>query len=758
MSFFEELKRRNVIRIAIAYGVVSWFLLQLADLVLENIAAPVWVMQTLMLLMVIGFPLAILFAWAFERTPEGLKREKDVDRSQSITTQTGRKLDRAIIGVLTIVVGYLLVDKLILNENGSGSISPDSAQTTELSDQEKLNLTPVEVATEAAPSVAVLPFVNMSGDKENEYFSDGLTETLLHMLAQLPDLKVAARTSSFAFKGQNTSVGEIARTLGVAHILEGSVQKSGDRVRITAQLIRAEDGFHVWSQNYTRPLEDIFAIQDEIAEDVAGALDLSLLGGANQAIRGVETTNLTAYESYLKGLEQQAIYSYGSLSIAENHFKQALARDPEFTDARLALVRNYLLKNGTGLIKNEEARLLVEPLIERVREQHPDNRLARALEIVTHIQTNLMTISKEEMQPSIAELRNLLPLIPTETIARERVAQVLNFYFKDDQSALEVLEAGLMIDPLDANLHGTIGGIHRDQKRLDKALASYQKAQKLAPDNPNVYSDLAELEEDKNNLVAGLQWRRKATEVDPQDHELAAAIAHILYKLELPEEGDQWYARITALAPGSPVAKHAEIHRYIARKEFQNALDLCRSMITDQVENRRDAFGEALFTYQQLMMDSGKSKEAYDFLVSLKPEITNYGVLPSDFNVMMMQMSSTNLMSGFETFETRKDAWTKIAASWDKAGFPWREPDNRGFLLDKIYTGDVDAAISIDLEHHLSKPLATRLEMHIRKNKAIFAEVYADPRVVIRMAELGKQHEQFREQVRELMLEPEWSQ
>ena len=150
--------------------------------------------------------------------------------------------------------------------------------------------------------------------KENEYFSDGLTETLLHMLAQLPDLRVAARTSSFAFKGKDTGIAEIADTLGVAHILEGSVQKSGDRVRVTAQLIRAEDGFHVWSQNYTRPLEDIFAIQDEIATDVAGALDSSLLGGTKPRLFvALSTRNLNAYDSYLKGLEQQAIFSYGSL-------------------------------------------------------------------------------------------------------------------------------------------------------------------------------------------------------------------------------------------------------------------------------------------------------------------------------------------------------------------------------------------------------------------------------------------------------------
>ena len=157
-------------------------------------------------------------------------------------------------------------------------------------------------------------------------------------------------------------------------------------------------------------------------------------------------------------------------------------------------------------------------------------------------------------------------------------------------------------------------------------------------------------------------------------------------------------------------------------------------------------------------MDSGKSREAYDFLVSVKPEITNYEEMPPDFNAFLMQLSSIDLMSGFETFETRKNAWLKVAENSDEAGFPWREPDSIGLLLDKIYTGDLEAAINLNLEHHLSKPLAANLEMHLKIDKAIFADVYADPRVAARMAELGKEQEKFREQVRELMLEPEWNQ
>ena len=746
MSLFEELKRRNVIRVAIAYGVASWFILQLADVVLENIGAPGWVMQTVMLVLAAGFPLAVIFAWAFEMTPEGIKKEKDVDRTQSITSVTGRKLDRMIIGVLTVTVAYLLIDKLVLTDS-----LPAPAETAQSA--------PIETETpvDTGPSVAVLPFINMSGDKENEYFSDGLTETLLHMLAQLPDLRVAARTSSFAFKGKDTGIAEISETLGVAHVLEGSVQKSGNRVRITAQLVRAEDGFHVWSQNYDRNLDDIFAIQDEIAKDVAGALDTSLLGGSSQSMLSVDTSNVAAFESYLKGLEQQAIFSYSSLEIAENHFKQALAHDPAFTDARLALVRNYVLKNGTGLLNDEELVELANPLISQVREQQPDNHLARAHELVISIVIFDSSKNKDERELEVAELRNLLPLIPGETYAREVVARTLNFFFEKPQQAIEVLQAGLLVDPLQAELYSSLGNIYRDQEQLDKARQTLQRAQQLAPENPNFYSDLANLEKESNNLPAALNWQRKATEVDPQDHEIAAGIAMDLYELGLPEEGDHWFARVKALVPDSPYQHNLEIERAIARKEFDQAIAMAENVIRAQVPDRNGSFGNPLFTYSSLMLDSGKAQQAYDFLVSLRPEIADYSALPVGLEGVLMQIASVRLLTGFESNELREQAWLQMVSNWEALGFPWQDP-KRGNLMDNyIITGDIPAAIDSYL-FRLNLPMAVNLQRHKRRDKAFYAPLYDDPVVTARLSQLDSEFAQLREQVSEMMQEPEWNQ
>jgi len=241
MSFVGELKRRNVVRVGIAYVVIGWVLAQIAEFAFDNFGAPDWVLKSFVVFLLLGLPIVLIFAWAFEVTPEGIKREKDVDRSDSITPRTGRKIDYLIIGVLIVAVAILGFDKL----------TGRSADTS---------------ASNETQLIAVLPFVNMSGDED--YFADGLTEELLNLLAKNLDLKVAGRTSSFAFKGQNDDLRAIGNALGVAKVLEGSVRRSGERLRVTAQLINVEDGFHIWSETYDRKLADVFDIQDEVAGDV----------------------------------------------------------------------------------------------------------------------------------------------------------------------------------------------------------------------------------------------------------------------------------------------------------------------------------------------------------------------------------------------------------------------------------------------------------------------------------------------------------
>jgi TolB-like protein len=264
MSLIAELKRRNVFRVGVAYGIVGWLLVEMASVVLPALRLPEWTLTLLVFLVVMGFPLALFFAWAFELTPEGIKRDAEIDRGQSITHATGRKFDFAIIGLLALVVVFLVLDNYVLEaESEEAVVAPEPLLVAEADVQEK--------------SIAVLPFENLSDDASNEYFSHGISEELLNVLTRVTSLRVASRTSSFSFKGTNTAIPEIAAQLNVNHILEGSVRKAGNRVRITAQLIDVESDSHLWSDSYDRELDDIFSIQKEIAAHIVAELTQTLV-------------------------------------------------------------------------------------------------------------------------------------------------------------------------------------------------------------------------------------------------------------------------------------------------------------------------------------------------------------------------------------------------------------------------------------------------------------------------------------------------
>ncbi|MFV1998650.1 MAG: adenylyl cyclase, partial [Acidiferrobacterales bacterium] len=322
MSFFDELKRRNVFKVAAAYVIVGWLIMQAGEVMSPALNLPGWVNSMLAFFLILGFPLAMFFAWAFELTPEGLKKEKDVDRSQSVTSATGQKLNLTIIALLVLGMTFFVWEARFK----SNTVIPAKAGTSQ----------PAIVVEQSAPkpadnfqTIAVLPFVNMSSDKEQEYFSDGLSEELLNLLAKIPELRVAARTSSFSFKGKDIDIPEIAARLKVAHVLEGSVRKSGNQIRITAQLIQADNGYHLWSETYDRELDNIFQIQDEIALAVVDALKITLLGEAPK----VRATDPEAYQLFLEGQFLRRQVTEDSLPRAIDLFKKALEIDPGYVPA-----------------------------------------------------------------------------------------------------------------------------------------------------------------------------------------------------------------------------------------------------------------------------------------------------------------------------------------------------------------------------------------------------------------------------------------
>ena len=358
MSLFSELKRRNVFRVALLYLVASWLIIQVADVGISLLGLPLWTGRLVFLLLAIGFPLVMVFSWAYEITPDGVKREKDVEPDASLTANTAHKLNTAVVVLLLLALGGMVADRFIPEQ-------PPTVQTAAVE-------TP-SAAGPSAQSIAVLPFVNMSADQENEYFSDGLSEELLNLLAKIPELQVAARTSTFTFKGSDASVPEIADELHVAHVLEGSVRKSGDDIRVTAQLIKASDGYHLWSETWDRKLTDVFAIQDEIAAAVVGALKVTLLNEVPRA----RVTDPRAYELFLRSKSAANLSTEEGYEQAVLLLNDSLAIDPEYAEAWAELATIQTNQAGQGLVPADVGFGRARASNERALQIEPNN--ARAL-------------------------------------------------------------------------------------------------------------------------------------------------------------------------------------------------------------------------------------------------------------------------------------------------------------------------------------------------------------------------------------------
>lgn len=344
-DIYNELKRRNVIKVATVYGITAWVLAQVVSLAAGAFAAPPWVMKMVIILLLAGFPLALIFAWAFELTPEGIRKTDHVDKDASQTQQTGQKLNRMIIAALAGLLLVLGVERLWF----AGSYVDESHGSGEVNQA----------------SIAVLPFENLSSDKENEYFSSGLSEELLNELARIDKMKVSGRTSSFRFKGENQNPKQIAQQLNVRHILEGSVRKAGNKVRITTQLIDTETGSYVWSKTYDRTLNDIFAIQEEISKAVLSELKVRLLPKDKDQLEAIPTHDVESYQHYLKANQVIASRRIEDINQAIDLYKEAISLDPAFAKAHAKLAMAYFLKRVYGGMPIEEAQAKIREEADR---------------------------------------------------------------------------------------------------------------------------------------------------------------------------------------------------------------------------------------------------------------------------------------------------------------------------------------------------------------------------------------------------------
>ena len=440
MHLIAELKRRNVIRMAGLYLVGAWLIVQVAETLLPIFDTPAWVLKALVVLLALGFVPALVFAWVFELTASGLKRDADVAPGQSIAPQTARRMDRMIFAGLLALIALVAIDRFWpREERASESLSGTDTAGTGDSRAPESDSDPL--SGPVSKSIAVLAFADMSPDHDNEYLGDGIAEEILNALAKVKELKVAGRTSSFHFKGRNESLKKIGEELGVAHVLEGSVRRQGERVRITAQLIQASDGFHVWSETYDGDLADVFALQARIARAITEELKVVLSGAQQERLVDTGTENADAYASYL---EAAAIFNRresARYSDAIALLEKSLALDPRFARAasRIAILQTETRSS------EQSAELVAKARANAERALALDPTLAEP-----HLALALMARRERRFLESRAAIERALALEPDDAS--------VNFFAGQNRmatgytdSGTEFLDRALVIDPLHPN-------------------------------------------------------------------------------------------------------------------------------------------------------------------------------------------------------------------------------------------------------------------------------------------------------------------
>ena len=561
MSIFTELKRRNVLRVAIAYLAGAWLISEVATTLFPLFGFSDTPARIVVILLAIGFPLFLVFSWIFEITPDGLKLEKDVQREASQTRKTDKKLDRAIIVLLILAVSYFAVDKFILEPERVADIVEETTQ---------------QVRSEALlesygdQSIAVLPFVNMSADPKQEYFSDGITEELLNMLARVPGLRVISRTSAFSFKGRNVKISDIAKELGVRYFLEGSVRRFNNRVRITTQLIEATTDRHVWSESYERTLDDIFAIQDEIAASVLPAIEHQLTGRPPTAHR----TDPAAYSLYLQGSHFFLQRTAAGLDLALEYALRAIEIDPEYAPAWTLLGSAYINQVNVGKRPWAEGYRLATEAIDRSLALAPDFALA-------HSARAWVAMAQErDYVAAAAHFRRARALAPNNAIVLGNNS-VLAVRLGRLDEALELTERSIELDPANSVDHAN----RSDQLiRLGRPAEAEQAARKALALSPGMSAA-------QSNLALSLLLQEQPTAAQKAAQTLEnESVRQAILALAYYDEGD-WETAERALV--SLAQEHAQESAYLVAlvHAWRGEVDDAFRWLDKAIEEKQSVFG-----------------------------------------------------------------------------------------------------------------------------------------------------------------------
>jgi len=701
-EFLKRLKERKLVQWALAYIAAAFALLQALDIVGQQFGWPESIRRGITIALAIGFFVALVLAW--------YHGEKGAQRV------TGTEL--SILAML-LALGGTALWYLAPTNRPTGANTPVQASLGEM-------------------STAVLPFVNMSGDKGNEYFSDGMTETLLDRLAQVPQLKVAARTSSFSFKGTNTDVRKIGAQLGVASLVEGSVQQAGDTLRITAQLVRAVDGSHLWSMHYDRKAADLFAIQDEIAGSVTTALVGELLPKTKEILAKGGTKDLDAYDSYTRGLYQIELNSFDSYRQAEAQLQQALARDPNYVDAMLALLNAWYSMAQTGEITAAEYRERATPMLDRVEAIDPGNGRLLAFRGEIAQERGEYVLAAQLGQRAVAAA-------PGDARTHHILADIYSFQ-GDDRAALKQMDQVLALNPLNDNVVRLRAVRLLSLNRFDEAEQAVRHALQLNPNNSSNYWMLGRIAYARGDLVPATTWELQQNPHDPVDPEGPADLAIILEELGETGAADAWLAESLRRKPANLVASGSEVALRYARGDNVATLERAIALIPRRGEEHHDYWRNAIVFGCLAADELKRTSQMRAALVAA--EILPRDLTPAGFKDWVGPAASPRVRLR-ELAEGRRCVFTHAEADAPRReqlraifaqteGTDWESKDEWQDIAVDL-RNEPDAIVA----HYLPKDSAVS-RLPLREGSARMLGVADDPRVVKHFAEQREQIAQMR--------------
>lgn len=589
-TLFTELKRRNIFKVAIAYLVVGWLVVQVVASISPMLELPEVFGKMVLVALLAGLPIALLFAWAYELTPEGIKKSKDVEVDASISHHTSRKIDFIIIGALVLIIGGLVFDRI----NNDVGMSEEATLTSQ-------------------PSIAVLPFKDMSEKSDQAYMGEGIADELLNTLAQEEGLDVTARTSSFVFADGKTSITEIGEKLNVGHVLEGSVRRSDTRIRITAQLIDTKSGNHLWSKTYTRELKDIFALEDEIVGEIHASLLQELLG--KRKATTTKTISPEAYDLYLQGLQDFRIKDFASIERAVEAFEKSLSVEPDFSLAKLKLADALRWRIATGSHSDPTMLDRAEGLVREVLGLDPESGDA-------HYVLSQIYGAKDDYEAASRHLKRAYQLAPNNADVISTYAWRISEGLGEKQ-ARENYQRALRLDPLNSDLYLPYGyflGSHGEYEEAEKVL---KRAISLNPTNPNppyyfgrFYGVIM------GDLVQAIPQYEQAVRLDPADPDGPTELSNAYLSLGDGDKALHYAEQAYGLMPKAGTVALARVNALMLLGRFDAALALALDTLEDADTFHRFS-SENILVRQALalMIEKGALDEAEALFMKSYPSL-----------------------------------------------------------------------------------------------------------------------------------------